>query len=255
MTPEKIEIDLTDLEFKVKVPEGCSIVPALRLPSGQLVELADLVQQDPAPVGRVSESVRHREEAEEAAAEGEARVPRAPSQREEIRQGAEEQVAVEAAEIDPEGIIREWDPDRTDGPEIVQCDNLHDWFDQFVQRKGAGHETCLCDEPKKLWLGFMDYTKNEHCVVPLRWLKEGWGEVPPTLSIAVLQMAGILNEMFPPERMEEAVDVTGELRELLKAEDGRARVFGADGFGYGKKEQEPDVKEVLSALWQADPAV
>jgi len=42
-----------DLEFKIRVPAGCVIVAALRLPSGQLVELADLVAEDAAgiPVG------------------------------------------------------------------------------------------------------------------------------------------------------------------------------------------------------------
>lgn len=35
-----------DLEFKVTVPPGCVIVAALRLPSGQLIELADLSAED-----------------------------------------------------------------------------------------------------------------------------------------------------------------------------------------------------------------
>lgn len=49
----------TLLNFRVKVPEGCELVVALRTPCGQLVELTDLVAEDAAgvEVGRVPESV------------------------------------------------------------------------------------------------------------------------------------------------------------------------------------------------------
>jgi len=49
----RLEVRPEDLEFRVRVPAGCVIVAALRLPSGQLVELSDLVADDAAgvPVG------------------------------------------------------------------------------------------------------------------------------------------------------------------------------------------------------------
>jgi len=45
----------TLLDFRVKVPEGCDLVVALRTPSGQLVGLVDLVASDAGgiEVGRV----------------------------------------------------------------------------------------------------------------------------------------------------------------------------------------------------------
>lgn len=39
-----LEIPLKDLEFTVKVPEGCRIVAALETPAGQLIHLEDLKQ-------------------------------------------------------------------------------------------------------------------------------------------------------------------------------------------------------------------
>ena len=48
----------TLLDFRVKVPEGCELVVALRTPTGQLVELTDLVAEDAGgvAVGRYRES-------------------------------------------------------------------------------------------------------------------------------------------------------------------------------------------------------
>lgn len=48
MSQPDLMMPLTEalLDFRVKVPEGCSLVVALRTPSGQLVDLADLVAED-----------------------------------------------------------------------------------------------------------------------------------------------------------------------------------------------------------------
>jgi len=47
-TPPELLLPLEEtlLDFRVKVPEGCELVVALRMPSGQLVELSDLVADD-----------------------------------------------------------------------------------------------------------------------------------------------------------------------------------------------------------------
>jgi hypothetical protein len=234
-----VPLDMAKLDFKVKVPEGCQIVLALRLPSGQLVELDDLLEsQEGEQVSSVEEFAERRESIAAEIAESEARMPRAPSALADIQAAAEAQVAAEAAEIDPDrevGLLGGTLPnlkrvnDVRGEPVEVQMATVADWLGDYLRRRDAGHETCVADDPMRRCFGYVDYTDNEYMPMGITRFRQTWDE----MTVGLAKQLGFAD-------ME-------ELKKALVDNRGREKLFGA--WMDGSDAEPPDVVEVLQTIW------
>ena len=81
----------------------------------------------------------------------------------------------EVLEIDPDGLLSQEIP-KLELKEH-QCMDFIEWIRECQKRREAGHEMVAHDEPKRLFLGFIDYTDNKVFHLSLHQLKRVSDEV------------------------------------------------------------------------------
>jgi hypothetical protein len=81
----------------------------------------------------------------------------------------------EALEIDPDGILSQ----RPAEVELVEhkCVDFIEWMTECQRRRGAGHEMVVYDDPRRMFMGFIDYTDHKILFLSIHQMKRVSDEV------------------------------------------------------------------------------